>query len=55
MESIMRSSCFLVGAEGAGLAEKLIDERGLAVINVSDDGDVADLVHVLRPREAACR
>ena len=35
----------LVGAEGAGLAQQLIDERGLAVIDVGDDGDVADFVH----------
>ncbi|CAG9262794.1 hypothetical protein BDI4_720005 [Burkholderia diffusa] len=31
----------LVLAEGAGLAEQLVDERGLAVVDVSDDGDVA--------------
>ena len=35
-----------VGAEGAGLLEELIDERGLAVIDVGDDGDVADVFHV---------
>ena len=32
----------LVGGEGAGLAEQLVDQRGLAVVNVGDDGDVAD-------------
>ena len=31
-----------VGAEGAGLAEHGVDERGLAVVDVGDDGDVAD-------------
>ena len=34
----------LVGAERARLAEELIDERGLAVVNVGDDGDVANLL-----------
>ncbi len=32
----------LVFAEGAGLTQQLIDERGFAVINVGDNGDVAD-------------
>src|SRR5580700_7185914 len=32
-----------VSAEGAGLAEELIDEGGLAVVDVGDDGDVANL------------
>src|SRR3546814_8213618 len=32
----------LVVAEGAGLAEKLVHQRGLAMIDVRDDGDVAD-------------
>ena len=31
----------LAGIERAGLAEELIDERGLAMIDVRDDGDVA--------------
>ena len=31
-----------VGAEGAGLAEHGVDEGGLAVVDVGDDGDVAD-------------
>ena len=35
----------LVGAEGAGLAQKLVDQRGFAVVDVGDDGDVADLFH----------
>jgi hypothetical protein len=32
----------LVVAEGAGLAEQLIDESRLAVIDVGDDGHVAE-------------
>ncbi len=32
----------LVRAEGAGLPEHVVDERGLAVVDVGDDGDVAD-------------
>ena len=31
-----------VGAEGAGLAEHGVDEGGLAVVDVRDDGDVAN-------------
>ncbi len=34
----------LVGAEGAGLAQHGVDERGLAVVDVGDDGDVAQVV-----------
>ena len=34
----------LVGAEGAGLAEHGVDERGLAVVDVRDDGNVANVV-----------
>ena len=33
----------LVLAERAGLPEHLVDEGGLAVVDVSDDGDVADV------------
>src|SRR5690606_22000858 len=33
----------LVGAEHARLGEKLIDEGGLAVVDVGDDGDVAQV------------
>ena len=33
----------LVGAERAGLAEHRVDERGLAVVDVGDDGDVAQV------------
>ncbi len=39
----------LVGAEGAGLAEKLVDEGGLAVVDVGDDGDVANGAHRVFP------
>ena len=38
----------LVGAEGAGLFEQAIHERGLAVINVRDDRDVADFFPLAR-------
>ena len=33
----------LVRAEGAGLPEHRVDQRGLAVVDVGDDGDVADV------------
>ena len=33
----------LVVAEGSGLAEHLVDEGGLPVVDVGDDGDVANL------------
>jgi hypothetical protein len=39
----------LVGAEGARLLEQAIDERGLAVIDVRDDGDVANVFHSFSP------
>jgi hypothetical protein len=32
----------LVRGEGAGLLEQAVDQRGLAVVDVGDDGDVAD-------------
>ncbi len=32
----------LVVAEGAGLAEQLVDKRGLAVVDVRDNGHVAE-------------
>jgi hypothetical protein len=38
----------LVFAECARLAEHLVDERGLAVIDVRDNGDVADLHRLLK-------
>ena len=37
-----RSTCFFVGAEDAALIEHGVDESGLAVVHVGDDGDVAD-------------
>ena len=33
----------LVLAENAALLEHLVDERGLAVVNVRDNGDIADI------------
>jgi hypothetical protein len=33
----------LVFAEGAGLLQQLVDERGLAMVDVGDDGDVAQV------------
>ncbi len=41
----------LIGPEGARLAQELIDERGLAVIDVGDDGDVANMFHFEKGRE----
>ena len=35
----------LVGAVGAGLFQKTIDERGLAVIDVGDNCDVPNVFH----------
>ena len=43
-ESMTRSTSGLVGAERAGLAEHRVDEGGLAVVDVGDDGDVAQVV-----------
>jgi hypothetical protein len=37
-----RSDNLLVGGEGAGLAEQLVHQGGLAVVDVGDDGDVAE-------------
>ena len=31
-----------VGAEGAGLAQHGVHQRGLAVVDVGDDGDISD-------------
>ena len=42
---MMRSSNLLVGAEGAGLFQQTIDEGGLAVIDVRDDGDITYVFH----------
>jgi hypothetical protein len=35
----------LVGAERPGLFEQTIHERRLAVIDVGDDGDIANVLH----------
>ena len=35
----------LVGAESARLAQKLVHQRGFAVVDVGDDGDVANVFH----------
>ena len=43
----------LVVAEGAGLAQELIDQRGLAVVDMGDDRDVADL-HKAPDRRDCC-
>ena len=40
-------SLSLVGAEGTRLLQELINECGFPVIDVSDDGDVANFIHVL--------
>ncbi len=37
----------LVRADGSGLLEERVDERGLAVVDVGDDGYVADVVSKL--------
>ena len=34
----------LIGAEGAVLPQHRVDERGLAMVDVGDDGDVADVI-----------
>src|ERR1022692_4198264 len=36
----------LVGAKGAGLFEEAIHERGLAVVNVCDDRDISNVLHI---------
>jgi hypothetical protein len=40
----------LVGAEGAGLFQETIHERGLAMVNVRDDRDVSDVLHIVNDR-----
>ena len=42
----------LVGAEGAGLFQEAVHERGLAMINVRDDRDVSDVLHIVNNRFA---
>ena len=36
----------LVGAEGAGLFQETVHERGLAVVNVRDDRNVSNVLHI---------
>ena len=43
IESMTRSVTRLVGGEGAGLAQHRVDQGGLAVVDVGDDRDVADV------------
>ncbi|MNT14525.1 hypothetical protein D3C72_1495340 [compost metagenome] len=46
----------LVVGEGAGLAQQLVDHGGLAMVNVGNDGDVADLFsHSFSNVPLACR
>ena len=40
----------LVGAKGAGLFQETIHERGLAMINVRDDRDVSNVLHIVNDR-----
>ena len=35
----------LIGAKGPRLAQQLIDQRRLAVIDVRNDGDITDFIH----------
>ena len=35
----------LVGAEGAGGAQELVTQGGLAVVDVGDDGDVSQVLY----------
>ena len=41
-ESMMRSTWVFVGAKGAALLQHGVDQRRLAVVNVRDDGDIAN-------------
>src|SRR5215510_5168677 len=38
----------LMRGEHAGLAQQLVDQCGLAVVDVGDDGDVANRTHALQ-------
>ena len=40
----------LVGAEGAGLLQEAVHERGFAMINVCDDRDVSNVLHIVNNR-----
>ncbi len=41
-ESMTRSPIFLMRCKSARLLEQAVDEGGLAMIDVGDDGDIAD-------------
>src|SRR5439155_21883531 len=45
----------LIGAKRARLPQQLIDQRRLAVIDVRNDGDVADFIHERRSSEGEKR
>ena len=45
-ESITRSIDGFVVAEDAALLEHGVDQRGLAVVDVRDDGDIANVVSI---------
>ena len=40
----------LISAKGSRLLEQAVHERGLAMINVRDDGDVANVLHIVNNR-----
>ena len=44
-ESMTRVMKLLVLAERAGLAQHVVDQRGLPVVDVRDDGDVSYVFH----------
>ena len=44
-------ACWLRG-KGAGLAQKFVDQRGLAVVDVGDNGDVAESLRVMESSAA---
>ena len=45
----------LVLAEGAGLLEQPVDQGGLAMVDMGDDGDVAKLHGVLNVQNAGLK
>jgi len=47
--SMTRSTTALRASKGAGLAQQLVDQRGLAMVDVGDDGDVAKVLDHGRP------
>ena len=44
----------LVGAEGAGLLQQAVHQSRLAMINVGDDSDVADVLHSIKNSRTGC-